>query len=261
MVKAGTDSDSNRMRSAACGNRLNPWCLRERPARFSNCGWIVGRNIDDGRGVWGNEDVQCEPIPMSLPMGLDQATDAVVGHSGPCEFPVWVGLNDEVFIGRAVVPDPADIFHHPLVHGPEGVMGEGIHPGILEPFFRSPAVPTFPDGRGTMFDGEAPGRIGVVVDQSISNVVSADLSQDEHEVFGADEPGGEMPVSGADPFDEMLGSLLEAFALNQVEGNGKDVSCLAVAFDTAVLVYIGPVEGGADSVVEIPVFSSFVRAT
>jgi hypothetical protein len=43
-----------------------------------------------------------------------------------------------------------------------------------------PAVPTLPDARGTMFDGEVLRRERVVVDEPVGDVHAADLRQRQH---------------------------------------------------------------------------------
>jgi len=40
-----------------------------------------------------------------------------------------------------------------------------------------------------MLDGESPGREGVVEEETIGDVLAADLGEDQHQVFGADKAG------------------------------------------------------------------------
>ncbi len=102
-----------------------------------------------------------------------------------------------------VVADAANVLDHPLIDRAEAVVGEAVHAGIAEAGLGRPAVPTLPDAGGAVFDGEAPRRERIVVDEPVGDVVAADLRQREHQVLGADEAGGEMAVARLDVFDEI----------------------------------------------------------
>ena len=94
--------------------------------------------------------------------------------------------------------------------------------------------------------------------QAIGDVGPADLGEHEHQVFGADEAGGEMPAALLDVLDEVLGGQLRLLALDEIEGQGQHVAGLGVAFDAAVGGDVGAVERVADASEQLLVGLGFV---
>ena len=184
------------------------------------------------------------------PVGFDFSVDAVVGGGGVGE----VGVNGGGDLD-SVEPwgegfNAADVFEHPLHDGSIGVVGEGVHAGVLEAVFGGPAVPAFPDGGGSVDDGEEPAGEGLVVEEAEGDIVATDFGEDMEDVAGADEAGAEVPVAGFDVGDEVVFGLGGEVFGEEVETEGEDVSALGVATDFAVGVDIFLCEGGGDVVGE-----------
>src|ERR1051325_7780570 len=205
-----------------------------------------GREDDLGGDVGGDGGVEEQFAILFLPVAHDEAMNAGVADFGRSKLVVHFRSDDDLFVGRAFGLDAADVAEDPLIDRAEGIMGEGIHAGILETLFGGPAVPTFPDAGGALLDRKAPGGESIVVQQPIGEVGAANLREGEHQIFGADKTGGEMIIALFDALDQVLRSELGFLAGNEVEINGHRVGGLGVAFDFAVFVNVSFVERGAD---------------
>src|ERR1035437_5497896 len=166
------------------------------------------------RRVGRNGDIEEELAIFHFPIRGNQAVDAAVGDRRRRDFIVQLRRDENLFVGWGGAADAADILDHPLIDGAEGVVRKGVHPRILETLLRCPPIPALPDARRALLDGEAPRREGLVVQQTPGDVGPANLREDLHQVFGADEAGGEMPAALLDVRDEVLGGLLCLIALH-----------------------------------------------
>ena len=146
----------------------------------------------------------------------------------------------------------------------EGVVGEGVHAGVLEALLRRPAVPAFPDARRPVLDREAPGGERVVVE-------AADRRRPSGRTGSAWASGPSCRRSrwrGASSRSRMsstryLTAWLSLVLGQQVEGQGQDVDGLRVALDPAVRRDVGLVERLAMSSKSCSYFwaSSFLPST
>src|SRR5208283_125711 len=98
------------------------------------------------------------------PMRFNRASNAVIRGVGERQLVIGLRRDEDVLVSRPVALNAADVFNHPLIHRPEGVVREGIHLRSLESLLRRPTVPTLPNARRALPDGKAPRRERVVMD-------------------------------------------------------------------------------------------------
>src|ERR1035441_10077782 len=85
------------------------------------------------------------------------------------------------------------------------------------------------------------------MEQAIRHVRPANVREDQHQVFGANKAGGQMPAALLNVLHEILRSQLGLLALDQLECQGQDVAGLRVPLDVPILAHVGAVERRTDS--------------
>src|SRR5271157_1900369 len=192
-VATGTDLEHG----SACRAALNlhAFGLIQGAAVLGDGFWSRGWQDHRSSCVGGDGRDEGKRLALFDPGGSDLAADALVPRFGMGEAAAGVGLDEDLLVRRTVALDAADILDHPLIRGAEGIVGERVHTRVLEALFGGPAVPPLPDAGGSVLDREAPGGKGVVEEETIGHVMTADLGEDQHQVLGADETRREMVVA------------------------------------------------------------------
>src|SRR5208337_4521003 len=213
--------------------------------------WSRGWQDHRSSCVGGDGRDEGKRLALFDPGGSDLAADALVPRFGMGEAAAGVGLDEDLLVRRTVALDATDVLDHPLIHGAEGIVGERVHTRILEALFRGPAVPPLPDAGSSLLDRETPGGKGIVEEETIGHVMAADLGEDQHQVFGADETRREMVVVLLDILDKIACGLPRPLTVNKIDRKGQDVASLGISLDPAVAADVGIVECGLDLPVKV----------
>ena len=159
--------------------------------------------------------------------------------------------------------------YHPLAHGAEGIVVEGVH-GVVsaESVGVRIGVEAFPDGCGALCDGIEPRGVGCVLQQAVGHVGASAVGEHAANPRGGDEAchqgigralglgvGGVGAFNGAHKIVEELGA---AFALGNAECERKHIAALYVNEVSLLLALEARGYGAHGLRVEIGLYEEFL---
>ncbi len=130
---------------------------------------------------------------------------------------------------------PADHAPHPLAHGTDGVVVEGVHARVLEAASLHPSVPSLPHRRAPVLHHVDPGGHFATIEETIGLFGVAPSDELSHHGHRADDAGREAPLVGLQRRHHARGRLPAQRDGQELEVERHGVARLRVALDPAVL--------------------------